>query len=301
MDLMRDEASAQPVAFFPNLDAEHELEMGAAWMPPRALRDRLEAIARAMPLPRGMIRLGFGGEAPPLPPLTRVRFWCPTPRAIAKAKQLGLLIEPTPPIDVIRRVNERGFAHAIAGHELEPSFVVEHLEALEEIVGQPSPTGFWRLKKGLGAAGRGQEIVPSGKALSPPMRSWASRALRFGRIYVEPNLEVEREFCVYGWVSRGGGVRLTGHRGQKADPRGRFLKAGRIEKEECLGFGRQMEEAAERVGVALLEAGYEGPFGIDGYAYRKPNGILCLRSVSEINARYCMGWDEGDGFEPHAF
>jgi hypothetical protein len=30
--------------------------------------------------------------------------------------------------------------------------------------------------------------------------------------------------------------------------------------------------------------------------HRTDRGARVLRAISEINARYCMGWDERDGF-----
>jgi hypothetical protein len=106
---------------------------------------------------------------------------------------------------------------------------------------------------------------------------------------------IEREVAVYGWV-REDGVELTGLRGQACDARGTFLKCARIEPDLLGGHAPAFLEAAERVGWALRDAGYVGPFGTDGYLHRTASGALRARTLSEINARYCMGWDERDGF-----
>ena len=56
-----------------------------------------------------------------------------------------------------------------------------------------------------------------------------------------------------------------------------------------------MRVERERVASALRQAGYFGPFGIDGYTYRGPGGAVCLQPRSEINARYSMGFAVGMG------
>jgi hypothetical protein len=280
------------LAFILNLDAEHELEAGARWTIPTALAARLDALAHEARLPEGGVLVHPGAE---IPRGTEARLWCPTPRAVAAARRAGLVLPDTPPIEVVRRVNERGFAAELSRGELEPTGIATRLEDVIDFVARPSPTGRWRLKKGLGAAGRGQRTITSG-ALSAEDCGWARRALGLAPLYLEPEIGIEKELCVYGWARRGRGVELTGFRAQTTDGRGRFLRSGRIEAEDCLGFATPLGSAAERVGQALLDAGYHGPFGIDAYVHRTPRGARVLRSVSEINARYCMGWDERDGF-----
>lgn len=278
------------LAFVLNLDAEHELERGARWTAPRALSERLDAIALGMRLPEGAVLLRPGTS---VPPGSVARFWSPTPRALALARAAGVRIEATPPVEVIRRVNERAFCAELAGDELGPTLASRSVEALEACVAQRGPTGRWRLKRALGASGRGQIGVAAG-ALSPNVRNWLARSVALGLVHVEPEVAIEREVAVYGWV-REEGVTLTGLRGQACDARGTFLKCARIEPEVLGGHARAFFEGAERAGAALREAGYRGPFGTDGYLHRD-GGALRPRVLSEINARYCMGWDERDGF-----
>jgi hypothetical protein len=47
---------------------------------------------------------------------------------------------------------------------------------------------------------------------------------------------------------------------------------------------------AERVGGGLAEAGYFGPFGVDGFVYLDAGSEERFQPRSEINARYTMGW-----------
>lgn len=274
-----------------NLDAEHELAEGARWTAPASLAARLDEIAASMHLPEQAVLVRPDA---PIPAGATARFWCPTPRALSVARARGLSVEATPELGAIRAVNERGFAYELARGELEPTLRSTSFDEICAFVAQPSPSGRWRLKRGLGASGRGQLGVAEG-ALDPTQVGWLRRSLRLGVVYVEPEIAIEREVAVYGWV-RDGRVELTGVRGQTTDARGTFVRCGRIDASTLGEHARPLLETAEQAGAALAAAGYFGPFGTDGYLFRSPRGALRLRALSEINARYCMGWDERDGF-----
>lgn len=280
------------LAFVLNFDAEHELEAGARWTAPMSLRAKLAGIAASTRLPDGAV---FVLPGMTLPEGTEGRVWCPTPRAFAALRAAGATVPDVASPEVTRLVNERGFARALAEGELEPTLASRDLRAIGAFVLEPGPTGRWRLKRGLGASGRGQRTVSAG-LLAPEDLGWLTRSVKAGVVYVEPEVHIEREFCVYGWARRDRGVTLTGLRGQTTDARGHFLRAGRIELADAGEHAKPLCEAAERVGYALLQVGYHGPFGIDAYVHRTPSGALRLRALSEINARYCMGWDERDGW-----
>lgn len=280
------------LAFVLNLDAEHELESGPRWTAPSSLRSHLAGIADGMHLPEGAVVLRPGVA---IPSGFQARVWCPTPRSLELVAHAGLAVPHVPSIEVVRRVNERGFAATLAMGELEPTLVSRSAHEIEAFVASPSPTGRWRLKRGLGASGRGQRRVASG-ALGENERGWVARSVRLGAVYVEPEVPIEREVAVYGWVRPSGRVELTGLRGQTTDARGAFVRCGRIDGADLGPLALPFLEAAERVGAELFSAGYHGPFGTDGYVYRTASGALRVRALSEINARYCMGWDERDGF-----
>jgi hypothetical protein len=54
---------------------------------------------------------------------------------------------------------------------------------------------------------------------------------------------------------------------------------------------RALQAMTERVATALCAAGYHGPFGIDAYRHRLPQGGgTVLNPLSEINARFTMDW-----------
>ena len=141
--------SAPRLAFVLNFDAEHELEAGARWTAPQTLRTKLDALAHEMHLPEGAVVVTPEMR---LPQGTEARVWCPTPRALASVARAGLALPETPSVELVRKVNERGFAAQLAEGELEPTFSSQSVEALEAFIAQPGPTGRWRLKRGLGAS-----------------------------------------------------------------------------------------------------------------------------------------------------
>ena len=58
---------------------------------------------------------------------------------------------------------------------------------------------------------------------------------------------------------------------------------------------RTLYDTAARVAEALTHAGYFGPFGLDGYLWRTPQGALAFNPLGELNARYTMGFAVGFG------
>jgi hypothetical protein len=55
----------------------------------------------------------------------------------------------------------------------------------------------------------------------------------------------------------------------------------------------QLLSTAAQVALALHDAGYFGPFGVDAYRWRDASGSVYFNPRSEINARYTMGWHIG--------
>jgi hypothetical protein len=82
---------------------------------------------------------------------------------------------------------------------------------------------------------------------------------------------------------------------QQCDARGAWLAtcpfAPSNEHEQRIAL--VMHEQAELVAAALARAGYFGPFGVDAFSYRAPDGTRAIQPRSEINARYGMGYAVG--------
>jgi hypothetical protein len=125
---------ARRFAWVLNLDAEYELARGGpGYTPSRKLLSQLElfgASSRALLHPEDRL-LGESAALASFDPRSFVgRAWCPTPRAVERFKAFGITPEPHPPVDVLRRVNHRRFAHELGGG-LPDQRYVEHRSDLE--------------------------------------------------------------------------------------------------------------------------------------------------------------------------
>lgn len=286
--------SEAPLALVLNFDAELELEAGRRYQPRAEMRARVESLARAMrpTLPPEAVVIAPLGERAPegAQPIA----WCPTPRALASIAAAGLAVPDAPSVDVLRRVNDRRFAHALDRGELEGALVVETDAAAREALARP---GSWLLKRVLGVSGRGQRRVHGGAASEADLAFVRASLAKSGALVIEPRVAIERELSVHAWA-RAGVTSVRSIRAQEVDAFGAFV-GSRVASDLERSIEEELERTALRVGAALDAAGYAGPFGIDAYVYRRAaSAPLALRTLSEINARYCMGWDAQDGWRP---
>jgi hypothetical protein len=81
-------------------------------------------------------------------------------------------------------------------------------------------------------------------------------------------------------------LRVVGFHRQVVDRRGQFAA---IELPGEVPDRERMEEVLEGVARALRRAGYVGPFGIDAWQYRTPEGRLAFHPLGEVNARMTFG------------
>ena len=222
------------------------------------------------------------------------RAFCPTPCALAILRRAGADPEPTPPLDVVRRVNSRAFASALGPTLPGGAFVTDLERAKAALEGEPPVGEGWRVKYAFGMAGRNQRVV-SGATLAENDLAFVSRGLARGGVQIEPNVAIDEEYALHGLVTVDARVDLGRLVRQRCDVRGAWLSTEWIDPaREPLGdVPARMSEEARRVGRALFEAGYFGPFGIDAFTYRDRRGDRQLQARSEINARYSMGFAIG--------
>jgi hypothetical protein len=283
-----------------NLDAEIELaRTGGPYQTPLRV-----ARALAPMLERAQTLMGPGDQSlDPLAPPRRAPTnqntasgerllgcaWCPTPSALERLRRAGAELPPSPSIEVLRRVNHRRFAIELGAGAPGARFVSDE-NALAEALAEPWTA--WLFKRTYGFAGRGQRRILG--APSPDDRRWLSDSLRLGGFVAEPWLELVREVGIHGLI----------------DPHGRFV-LGRICVQETNEYrawistrlarpddlssaqASQLLARAEGVASALIDAGYFGPFGIDAYLFRSGPGTIELNPLSELNARYSMGFAIG--------
>lgn len=202
--------------------------------------------------------------------------------------------------DIVARVAHRGFALELAAR-LDPrlgarlpgsrlaSTPDEALAAIRRLGGP------WIAKAALSASGR-ERWRGDGPPASPDLlrRSFARLLARGGgALLVEP--WCERLWDVGCVASTGSGdTRISSVHRLRVDGRGQVvgielavdgpgdggLESGEIER---------LRAVVEEVGKALVAAGYRGPFGVDAWRYRDPDGVVRFHPLGEINPRLTLG------------
>ncbi len=268
-----------------NLDAELELE---GITPPERMRESLAAaqarLAAMLPpddvvVDRDPDAVARGLEG---------RAWCPTTSALARLARAGARVPDAPPMRVLREVNERGLAFAVA-HLDGARRCVDEREALDAV----ARPGRWLVKRGLSFAGRGQRRIDAGRA-SETDRAWIRKSMRHGALYVEPRVAIELEVALHGLLARDGGLERGVPTVQVVQDgawrESRRASAGELTDDELATLSAGFDDTAR----ALRDAGYFGPFGIDAFRYHADDGPR-FHALGEINARYTMAWGTGMG------
>jgi len=285
-----------------NLDAEHELESGGAYTPPRHLHEivilqrqrligELVAPGDVLVTPESIRAAGRGAAqlAAGLPGFA----WSPTPGAIALLKSAGAHPVPAPGAATLRTVNARPFASSLRAPWAPGSFdkhVAHDVEQVLQRLADPAPMG-WLVRRCFGAAGRGRRRIASGRP-SEAERQWIGASLRRGPLTLEPWVQVRREYTRSGWIDPRGEITVSAPCFQLTTSAGAWTRtdlASRGEMNE--DDDERLTEMAHVAGKALADEGYFGPFGIDAFRHREPGGSHdVLNTLSEINARFTMDW-----------
>ena len=291
--------SRESVAWVFNLDAEDELARGGPHAPTNVMRARVQSllsVLRALMLP--------GDEVlwPPGAPLQRARIgraWCPTPWALEQMRRAGLEVPAAPDPAVLRRVNHRQFANDL-GQALPGARFIRTEAALREVLGDEtvlarvSSERSWLLKRPLGYAGRGRRKVGSGP-WSAADRTWIDAALRTGDgVQVEPLVTRELDCALHAELSVDGALKLGEPTLSNIDEAGTWVSTERAEPGVLKKAEREtLVHEAKVTAEALSAAGYFGPFGLDAFRWRAPDGSTHFQPRCEFNARYSMGWATG--------
>lgn len=280
-------AGRSSVAWVLNLDADLELALPGRTSP-RGVRQRTieirEVLARS--LPAGDIVLDRDDERKARGMMGRA--FCPTPSALRRLERAGARVPAAPPFEVLRKVNARGFSFSM---QRLPRATVARTE--EEVARALARPGRWLLKREWTFAGKGHRGVDAGPP-SDPDRAWIRAALRWGSVYVEPRVTVLLELGIHGSLSAEGTVRRGRVTVQQVDASGqwqrsRIAQPGELSDREHAA----LEDAFDAVASRLRDVGYFGPFGLDGFRWRSATGQMAFQPLSELNARYSMGWHIG--------
>jgi hypothetical protein len=275
-------ATGGPAVWVLNLDAEIELGARGRYQPTDATRAQVvEARSRARAvMGPGEVAIEEVSRADGRPG----KAWCMTDSARAALIRKGSEPVPSPPVSVLRTVNDRAFCAGL-GQVLEGAVFVTDEDAFLgrlHVSNQPLLA-----KRAFGVAGRGQRRFLAGRVSGSDL-AWIRASLRMGGVQLEPLLPLRLELSTHGEVAPDGRVRLGRPCVQECTPSGVWQRTRPLATGELSGPQEQaMVTEAARVGEALHAAGYFGPYGVDGYLYGEP---ARLSPRSEINARYTMGW-----------
>jgi hypothetical protein len=279
-----------------NLLAEDDLaRMARVGRPRTPSRDTIERVAGLADQLRVFTqegdRLWVPGSARP-EPADEVLAWCETPEAVALRRrprrvsdEEGPLHEilwhlPTASPEVVATVNHRSFHLKVArelGCALPGARMVESLADLDV----PGP---WVVKAPYSASGRSRYIHREEGVLTDPkaLRTVERLFELHGPLLFEPWMDRTADFGASA-ILTASGLRILGFHRQTVDIKGQFAGIELIEETPP-----GMREAVEGAGRALQRAGYVGPFGIDAWEYRTPDG-LAFNPLGEINARMTFG------------
>jgi hypothetical protein len=281
------EADAPRIAWLLNLDADRELRDPTGYRPgqPGSMPDDFRVRMADLVAPEDLILPSEAARSG----ACVVQTFCPTPSALARVRALGLEPPPAPALSVLRHVNDRAFC-AQLGQCLPAASFVRDMDALERHLTQASPTGHYVIKRAFSFAGREQRRVAGGM-LDDSTRGFCRKSFARGEgLQVEPWVQRLGDFSRHGHLSRAGVLRIGAPREQRCDPFGRFLGVSSGAASVSEREAELLASELQRTATALAAVGYFGPFGIDGFRYRLPDGSVAFNPRCEINARFTMGF-----------
>lgn len=278
-----------------NFDADLELARPGAITPTDARRARMVELVEKV---RGLMVEGdivLDGAAPNAGMRYLGNAFCPTPSALKKLAAMGARVPPFPTLDVLRRVNHRRFS-AELGPPLEGLLEIRSDVELQQGLARHAPRGYWLLKKPFGFSGQGQLRVGEGSVPDVAAAFVKSTFRDAESLWMEPWHERVLDVSLHGYLSLENELTLGDVIVSEIDERGAWKGSRRADEGELsLEETIALEDAAKRGAHALRKAGYFGPFNVDAFRYRQPDGGTAFHPACEINARYTMAWALGMG------
>jgi hypothetical protein len=240
-----------------------------------------------------------------LEPAEEVLAWCETPEVAAlrtaprpasvswDAPLWELLWQlPVAPPSVVATVHHRAFHLNLAedlGCALPGARMVESLADLDRTLAARDAPPAWVVKAPLSASGRARHIERKGGPLADPKARRTVERLfeHHGPLLFEPWLDRLADFGCAALLTETE-LKIVSLHGQRVDAKGQF--AG-IDLDAKLPPRDQerLEEVVQATGQALRRVGYTGPFGLDAWHYRRPDGSVVFHPLGEINARMTFG------------
>ncbi|HKH46854.1 MAG TPA: hypothetical protein VKM72_19520 [Thermoanaerobaculia bacterium] len=258
-------------------------------------------------------RLWLPGDHPP-EPAAEVLAWCETPQSAALRTALRpSAVPPDLPLaellwslpvaspETVAKVHHRGFALRVAealGCALSGAQMVESLAELDHLLKERDAPAAWVVKAPFSAAGRSRFIEREGPHLADPKSRRTAENLfeRHGPLLFEPWLDRIADWGCSALLTPGG-LRIVGIHRQRVDTKGQFagieLDTGDLPDPDR----SQLQEVVAGAAAALRRTGYVGPFGIDAWHWRRPDGTVAFHPLGEINARMTFGLVEWAGLD----
>ena len=236
--------------------------------------------------------------------------WLNTEDARKLAEDAGLPLAGASP-EVVRRVHDKAFAHAVAEEAgLLPSalrglvtpFTPEELGSGESAVrtirahveSWPDWTrGRFTLKPRMGSSGRGRVPGEAASFDDSAIARALPRLAERGGALLEPWLERESDLSAQLHIARDGIVTLLGTLELRVSDSGVYRgHRGWLDHRLRIASGSRHDDGLLEAAMILARAahaqGYHGPCGVDAFAFFGPDGVV-LRPAVEFNARFTMG------------
>lgn len=277
-----------------NLDADRELAHPEGFTPRPADLARAEAHYEALAALVGNDRIVRPTDVPGSARGLEGTCWCPTPWALGQLERVGADLPEAPSLAILQRVNHRAFCTAL-GPTIPGAVFTHDASQAFATLSQPTPSGSWLVKNPFSFSGRGQLPIYSDRLTSGERRH-IERTIEKNGLQIEPQVERLGDFAIHGELSPRGALTLGRPVIQQIGARGMWQRSSIAEPDELSTEEREALRAeGERVGEALRDAGYFGPFGIDAFRHRWWDDEVRFNPRCEINARYTMGWAQGMG------
>lgn len=250
-------------------------------------------------------RLWLPGDSPP-EPAAEVLAWCETPEAAAlrtAPRPTAIPADlPLPELlwhlpvaapETVAGVHHRGFSLRVAqdlGCALPGAQMVDSLGRLDRLLADPGAPSAWVVKAPFSAAGRARYIERNGPRLADPKsrRTVENLVDRHGPLLFEPWLDRTADWGCSALLTAEG-LRIVGIHRQRVDAKGQFAGIDLDTADLPERDRERLIEVVTAVAAALRGAGYVGPFGVDAWHWRRPDGTVAFHPLGEINARMTFG------------
>lgn len=249
-------------------------------------------------------RLWVPGDPPP-EPAAEVLTWCETPwvAALRTAPRRFSVPDqplrdllwhlPVPSPEIVAQVHHRAFALRVAealGCALPGAQMVDTPAELDRMLSVRDAPSAWVVKAPFSASGRSRYIERNGPRLADPKarRTVENLFERHGLLLFEPWLDRVADWGCAALLTADG-LRIVGIHRQRVDVKGQFAGIDPDTSDLPPQDRTRLEDVVTGVADALRRAGYVGPFGIDAWHWRRPDGSVAFHPLGEINARMTFG------------